>query len=138
VRLGLVASISGDPPVLCPSRCGDIENFPDFIGGSARRRSIIPGSDRLTLKARGPLEAIAEVGDRQLVPQTQHPLVDPLTVDPGAIGASQVADQDPVRFRSQAAVAPRDPGRGDPGVAPEVPAHHNHDTVEGDVGMTVQ
>jgi hypothetical protein len=138
VRLGLVASIRGNPPVPCRSLRGDIEEFSDFIGGSVRRRSIIAGSDRLALEGRGPLQAIAAVGDRELVPRLQLPLVDPPAVDPGAVGAPQVADQDAVRVGGQTAVAPRDPGRDDPDVAPPVPAHHDHDAVELDVGTTVQ
>src|SRR5262245_44408259 len=35
----------------------------------------------------GTHQLIEAVGDREPVPRTQHPLIDPLSVDPGAVGA---------------------------------------------------
>jgi hypothetical protein len=83
-------------------------------------------------------QLIAAVGDRQLVPWAQHTPIDPSAVDPGAVGAPQVADQDAVAVEDQATVAPRDPGRGDPDMALALPAHHDHGPVELDIRMAVQ
>src|SRR5262249_5210180 len=52
--------------------------------------------------------------------------------------APQVADQDPVAVQGQTTVPPRDPGRGDPDVAPVVPAHQDHGPVERDIRVAVQ
>src|SRR5262245_37092230 len=78
------------------------------------------------------LQEIAAMGDRQLVPRAQHPVHDPPTVDPCAVGAPQVQDQDPVAIRGEPAMAPRDPGRVDPGVAPGLAPHQEEAAVEVD------
>src|SRR5262249_9597052 len=79
------------------------------------------------------LKAIAEPGERQPVPPGEHPPVPPPAVDPRAVGAPQVQDEDPVAMRGQPAVPPRDPVRVDPGVAPVLAAHQQMVAVEHDL-----
>src|SRR5262249_15144361 len=83
-------------------------------------------------------QAIATVGDRQLVPRTQHAPLDRSAIDAGPVRAPQVADHNSIAIQAQTTMAPRDPGRGDPDMTPAVPAHYDQGSVESNIRMAVQ
>jgi hypothetical protein len=83
-------------------------------------------------------QTIPEVGDRQLVTGTELALLGRSAVDPGAVGAPQVADSDLTAVPVQAAVEPRHAERVEPGVAAWVAAHQEHGAIERDVPHSVQ
>jgi hypothetical protein len=73
------------------------------------------------------------VSNRQLVTGSQTTGLDPHAVDPDAISAAKVADDDLVILAGHAAVMPRNSQRVEPGVAMGITAHDDHGTVQSDV-----
>jgi hypothetical protein len=51
------------------------------------------------------LETVAEVGNHQFVAGSEDPLRDPTAVDPGAVGAVQVSNEQFLLTKGQAAMA---------------------------------
>ena len=84
------------------------------------------------------IDAIAEVRDRQLVSQPQPAGFYPLTVDPDAVRATQVADDDLTVLLCQAAMVTRKPERIEPCVTRWVPSHHDHVLVDQNVWAPVE
>ena len=84
------------------------------------------------------VETIADVGDRQLVARPEPADFHPLTVDPDAVGASQVADHHVVLVLRHATVMAGDPQRIEPCVALGMTTHDHHGAVQHDVGTLVE
>jgi hypothetical protein len=83
---------------------------------------------------RSPLQAVAEVCDRDLVARPEPPTFHTLTVDPDPVGAAQVPHHHLAAILGLDAVPPRDPKRVEPGIALRMAADHDHGTIQRDVG----
>ena len=81
---------------------------------------------------RSPLQAVADVRDRDLVARPEPPTFHTLTVDPDPVGAAQV--QHLAAILGQDAVPTRDPKRVEPGIALRMAADHDQGTIQRDVG----
>src|SRR5262249_43653771 len=88
--------------------------------------------------ATAPLDAVADVGDRQLVARLEPARLHPLAVDPDAVGAPQVADENLAVDLAHAAMPPRDPDRVEPGVALRMAADDDQGAIQEDVGPSGQ
>jgi hypothetical protein len=73
------------------------------------------------------------VSNRQLITGSYAAGLDPYAIDPYAIGAAEVADQNLVILAGHAAVMPRNSQRLEPGVAIGMTAHDDYNAVQSDV-----
>ncbi len=78
---------------------------------------------------------VADMGDRKFVSRVERPFLDPLPVDPNAIGAAKVPDDDIVVLLvlHHAAMAPGDPNRVKPCIALRMPTDDEHRPIEDNV-----
>ena len=83
---------------------------------------------------RSPLQAVAEVCDRDLVARPEPPTFHTPAVDPGPVGAAQVPHLNIAAIRSQDAVPARDSAGVEPGIALGMAADHDHGTIQRNVG----
>ena len=83
-------------------------------------------------------EAVAEVGDRQLLSRPHHAVADAMPIDECPVGAAQVADDERNLVEGQAAVAPRHARRADPNVASATAPDHRQDVRQVDVRRSAQ
>jgi len=84
------------------------------------------------------VETIADVGDGQFVARPEPADFHPLTVDPDAVGASQVADDHIVLVLRHATVVARNPQGIEPCVALGMTTHDHHGPIQNDVGALVE
>ena len=111
--------------------------------GRRGRRLALLGRHRLGQRhvlRRAGLHPVADVGDRQLVAGPELAHLDPLAVDPDAVGAAEVADDHlaAVLVLHHAAMTARDTDRVEPGIALGVPADDQHRPIEHDIGPLIQ
>src|SRR5262249_31923031 len=109
-------------------RAGRIREGEETIVGRAR---AVGPTRRLR---RDRLHPIAVVGDRQHVAGPQPTGADPPAVDPGPVGAAQIADPDLAVDLGQAAVPARDPGRVEPGIAIRMATDDDQRAIQADRG----
>jgi hypothetical protein len=116
--------------------------------GSQRCRSLLmrparqgaePGrlGDRLLVRL-AILKAIPDVGDRELIPWPQTADLDALTIDPDAVGTTQVPHDHFAVLLRHTAMMPRHPERIQAGITRRMTAHHHHGTVQRDVWTFIE
>ncbi len=84
------------------------------------------------------VKPVADMSYRKLVAGSQSSHLDPLTVDPDAVGRPEVPNHDLAVFLHHAAVVSRNPQRVEPGITRGMPAHDHHGAVQHDVRTIIE